>query len=175
MLVFDNSYEEICISKAFVDIAIAGRKFGSKTIYIRHNLFHQSKLGRDVELQQTHIVLSKSRRDMRQVTSFSAELGLGSGLVDWYCTREDAKLVPYGHLLIELSTQTDDRLRYCTKTGSVPSKIYIRVWLKQSNIWTMNTQNLATLQVFQSFSCKCKNLLLDTLVQQSLSGLAANA
>ena len=36
--------------KAFVDFATAGRHPGMKTIYIKLNLFHQIKLGRDVEL-----------------------------------------------------------------------------------------------------------------------------
>ena len=70
------------------------------TIYIKHNLFHQSKLGRDVELQNTHIVLFKSPRDVMQVTSLSTQLGLGSELVDWY---RDATSVPFGHLSIDLS------------------------------------------------------------------------
>ena len=50
LLLFDNSCEEICNSKAFVDIATAGRHRGLSTIFIKHNLFHQSKLGRDVEI-----------------------------------------------------------------------------------------------------------------------------
>ena len=62
--IFDNSCEEIRNSKAFVDIATAGRPRGLSTIHIKHNIFHQSKLGRDVELQNTHIVLFKSPRDV---------------------------------------------------------------------------------------------------------------
>ena len=60
LLIFDDSCEEICNSKAFVDIATTGRHRSLSTIYIKHNLFHQSKLGRDAELQNTHIVLFKS-------------------------------------------------------------------------------------------------------------------
>ena len=127
LLFFDDSCEEICNSKAFVDIATTGRHRGLSTIYIKHNLFHQSKLGRDVELQNTHIVLFKSRRDVMQVTTLSTQLGLGSKLVDWY---RDATSVPFGHLLIDLSPRTDDRLRYCTNSGSVPSKFYIPQHLK---------------------------------------------
>ena len=127
LLIFDDSCEEICISKAFVDIATAGRHRGLSTIYIKHNLFHQSKLGRDVELQNTHIVLFKSPRDVMQVTTLSTQLGLGSELVDWY---RDATSVPFGHLLTDLSPRTDDRLRYCTNSGSVPSKFYIPERLK---------------------------------------------
>ena len=129
LLFFDDSCEEICNSKAFVDIATAGRHRGLSTIYIKHSLFHQSKLGRDVELQNTHIVLFKSPRDVMQVTTLRTQLGLGSELVDWY---RDATSVPFDHLLIDLSPRTDDRLRYCTNTGSIPSKFYIPERLKQS-------------------------------------------
>ena len=116
LLIFDDSCEEICNSKTFVDIATAGRPRGLSTIYNKHNLFHQIKLGRDVDLQNTQIVLFKSPRDIMQVTTLSTQLGLGSELVDWY---RDATSVPFGHLLIDLSPRTDDRLRYCTNSGSV--------------------------------------------------------
>ena len=127
MLVFDDSCEEICNSEAFVDIATTGRHRGLSTIYIKHSLFHQSKVGKDVELQNTHIVLFKSPRDLMQVTTLSTKLGLGSELFDWY---RDATSVSFGHLLINLSPRTDDRLRYCTNSGSVPSNFYLPERLK---------------------------------------------
>ena len=127
LLTFDDSCEEICNSKAFLDLTTTGRHRGLSTIYIKHNLFHQSKLGRDVELQNTHIVLFKSPRDVMQVTTISTQLGLGSKLVDWY---RDATSDSFSHLLIDLSPRTDDRLRYCTNSGSVPSKFYIHERLK---------------------------------------------
>ena len=127
LLIFDDSCEEICNSKAFVDIATAGRHRGRSKIYIKHNLFHQSKLGRDVELQNIHIVLFKSPRDVMQKTTLSTQLGLGSELVDWF---RDATSVPFGHLLIDLSPRTYDRLRYCTNSRSVPSKIFTPERLK---------------------------------------------
>ena len=66
-----------------------------------------------------------------QVTTLSTQLGLGSELVDWY---QDATSVPFCHLLIDLSPRTDDRLRFCRNTGSIPSKFYIPVRLKLSKI-----------------------------------------
>ena len=57
-----------------------------------------------------------------QVTTLSTQLGFGSELVDWY---RDATSVPFGHLSIDLSPRTDDRLRYCTNSGSVLSKFCI--------------------------------------------------
>ena len=62
-----------------------------------------------------------------QVTTLSTQLGLGSELVDWY---EDATSVPFGHLL----PRRDDRLRYCTNTGNIPSKFFTPDRLKQSRI-----------------------------------------
>ena len=59
LLIFDDSCGEVCNSKAFFDIPTAGRHRGLSTIDIKHNLFHQSKLGTDLELQNTHIVLLK--------------------------------------------------------------------------------------------------------------------
>ena len=84
LLVFDSSCEKICNSKAFVEIATTGRHRGLSTIYIKHILFHQSKLERDNALQNTHIVLFKSPRDLMQVTTPNTQLGLGSEPVDWY-------------------------------------------------------------------------------------------
>ena len=129
LLIFDDSCEKICNSQALVDIATAGRNWGLSAIYIKHNLFHQSKLRRDVELKNTQIVLFNSPRDVMQVTTLSTQLGLGSELVDCY---RDAMSVPFGHLLIDLSPRTEDRLRYCTNSGSVPSKFYIPDRLKHS-------------------------------------------
>ena len=126
--IFDDFCQEICISREFYKIAVSGRHRGLSTIYMKHNLFQKSKLGRDIELQSTHFVLSKSPRDVLQVGRLSVQLGLGLSLVDWY---KDATSVPFGHLLIDLSPRTDDRLRYCTNSGKKRSKFYIPEQLKQ--------------------------------------------
>ena len=63
-----------------------------------------------------------------QETTLGAQLGVGSELVDWY---RDATSVPFCHLLIDFSSpRTDHRLRYCTDSGSNPSKFYITERLK---------------------------------------------
>ena len=63
LLKFDDSCGVISNSKQFVKVASAGRHRQPNTIYIKHNLFHQSEFGRDVELQNSHIVVFKSPRD----------------------------------------------------------------------------------------------------------------
>ena len=59
-LIFDDSREEIWNSKAFVDIATAGRHRGLSTVYIKHNLVHQSKLGRCWVTKHSHCSLQVS-------------------------------------------------------------------------------------------------------------------
>ena len=172
LLIFDDSCEEICNSKAFVDIATAGRHRGLSIICIKHNLFHQSKLGRDVELQITHIVLFKPPRDVMQVTILGARLGLDSELVEWY---QDATSVTFGHLLIDLSPRTDDRLRYCTNSGSVPSKFFIPERLKHlRTLDDEHTKSLYSPGVPIAFPQMQKSLS-SIFAQKSLSGFYANA
>ena len=107
-----------------------------------------------------------------QVTTLGAQLGLGSELVDWY---KDATSIPFGHLLIDLSPRTEDRLRYCTNSGSVPSKFYIPERLKL--LRTLDDENtksryspsvaIAFRQMQKSFS--------SVLPRRILAGFYANA
>ena len=152
LLIFDDSCEVIYISKAFVEIATAGGHRWLSTIYIKHNLFHQSKLGRDVELENTHIVPFIYPFDEMPVSKLSAQLGFESELIDsrQNLTCQDATSVLYGYLLIDLRPQTDDRLRYFTNTVSFPHCFTARIGRSNQNFWTMNTHNPSTLQEFQS-------------------------
>ena len=108
--------------KDFVKIANTGRHKGLRTICIKHNFFHQSRLGRDIELQNTRIVLFKSPRDVLQINTLSQQLALGSQLKDWHTK---ATSIPYGHLPIDLTPKTVDSLRFCTNSGSIPSIFFL--------------------------------------------------
>ena len=77
-LIFDKKCEKNWNSKAFDDFATAGSYRRLSTIYIKPNLFHQSNYGRDVELQNTQIVLFKPPIGLIQVSTLSAEPGLGA-------------------------------------------------------------------------------------------------
>ena len=77
---------------------------------------------------------------MHQVATVSVKLGPGLALVDWY---REATSEPFGPLLIDLSPQTDDRLRYCTKSGNVPSRFYVPDNLKHlKNLDVEHTKSL---------------------------------
>ena len=164
--------KEIWNSEELVDIATAGRHRGLNTFYIKHNLFHQSKLGRDVELQNTQIVRFKSPRDVMQVSTLSAQLVLGSEQVDWY---QDASSVPCGLLLIDLSPRRDDRWRFCTNTGYIPSKFYIPERLKQSKYFDDEHKKISLLSKCSNpFATNAEDFSF-SLAQKRLSGFFANA
>ena len=111
LLCFDDWSADICNSKEFVNIPTAGRHRCFSTIYIKHYLFHQSKLGRDVEQQSTHICLFKSPQGKHQVGTLSVQFAFGSTLVNWY---RKATSVPFDLLLIVFSPRTENHIRYCT-------------------------------------------------------------
>ena len=53
LLVFDDSCEEIYQEQAFVKLAVAGRHRKLHCIFVKHNLFHQSKWSRTIDLNNT--------------------------------------------------------------------------------------------------------------------------
>ncbi len=118
LMIFDDSCVELLKSKEFEKIATSGRHRGISVIYIKHNLYHKSPIGRDVELQNTHIVLFKSPRDVLQISKLAQQLGVS--LIEWY---KDATSKPYGHLLIDLHPQTLDVLRF--SSGFEPTIFYL--------------------------------------------------
>ena len=60
LLVYDDSCEEIFNDKEFVNIATSGRHCKLYVIYVKHNMFHQGKWSRTIDLNTTHIKLFKS-------------------------------------------------------------------------------------------------------------------
>ena len=50
LVVFDDSCEEIYNEKEFVKLATAGRHRGVHVIFVKHNLYHQSKNSRTIDL-----------------------------------------------------------------------------------------------------------------------------
>ena len=70
LLVFDDSCEDIYNAKEFVRLATAGRHRGLDVIYVKHNLFQQSRWSRTSDLNTSHIILLKSPREVQQPDFF---------------------------------------------------------------------------------------------------------
>ena len=109
LLIFDDSCEEIFNDKEFVKLATAGRHRNLHVIYIKHNLYQQSRWSRTTDLNTTHIILFKSPRNVQQVDYLGKQLNLVRFLRHCY---DLAVNEIYGHLLIDLSPKTSDCSRY---------------------------------------------------------------
>ena len=111
LLVFDGSCEEIYNDKEFVKLATAGRNKGLNVIYVKHNLFQQSRWSRTIDLNRSHIILFKSPRDFQQLDH------LGRQLIGPKFLRQPYELATkdsFGHQLLNLGPRTSDCLRYCS-------------------------------------------------------------
>ena len=101
-------------------------------------------MGRDFELQNTHMFFFKSPRDFLQINTLSQQLGLGSQLKDWYTK---ATSIPYGCLLIVLTPKAVDSLKFCANSGSIPSIFFLtktkqEIFLNDKHTKSLYTDNL---------------------------------
>ena len=123
LLIFDDSCEEIYQEKDFVKIAVSGRHKGIHCILVKHNLFHQSKFSRTIDLQSTHIILFNSPRDSQQTDHLGRQLKNTQFLRECYRRSVSEQ---YGHLLIDLDPKTSECLRYCSNVvGPGPTIFYL--------------------------------------------------
>ena len=124
LLIFDDSCEEIYAEKRFSKIATSGRHRNIHVIYVKHNLYQQSKHSRTIDLNNTHVVVFKSPRDVNQITYMGKQLNNAKFLKEAYTKATDTD--QYGHLLIDFSPKTSDSLRYCSNVaGPGPSIFYL--------------------------------------------------
>ena len=131
LLIIDDSCEEIYNDKEFVKLATAGRHKKINVIYIKHNLYQQSKWSRTIVLNTSHIILFKSARDIQQVEFLGKQLNLVKFLKHCYqlATKE-----PFGHLLIDLDPKTSDCLRYCSNITEPDPTVFYLPLIKQKQM-----------------------------------------
>ena len=141
LLVFDDSCEEIYQEKEFVKLAVSGRHKKVNCIFVKHNLFHQSKWSRTIDLNTTHIILFKSPRDVQQIDVFGRQLNNTEFIRDCY---KKATSEPFGHFMIHFDPRTSDSLRYCSNiVGPGPTDFYIPPSLARETPLTNEREKLA--------------------------------
>ena len=123
LLIFDDSCEDVFNDKEFSKLATAGRHKNISVIYVKHNLFQQSKWSRTIDLNTSHIILFKSPRDVQQIAIIGRQLDNAKFLKESY---DLAVKEPFGHLLIDINPNTSDSLRFCSNlVPPGPSIFYI--------------------------------------------------
>ena len=122
LLIFDDLCEEI-YQEDFVKIAVSGKHRGIHCIFVKHNLFHQSRWSRTIDLNTTHIILFSSPRHSQQIQFFGKQLNKVNFLKECY-TKAVAE--PHGHLLTDLDSKTSECLRFCSNiVGPGPTIFYL--------------------------------------------------
>ena len=82
-------------------------------ILITQNLFHQGKFCRDISLNAKYIVVLKNVREREQFSHLARQVlpHDSKGLSDAYLNATEE---PHGYLVLHLSLDTNDRLRFLT-------------------------------------------------------------
>ena len=119
LIIYDVSCEKIFNDKEFVKIATSGRHHKLHVIYVKHNLFHQSKWSRTIDLNTTHIILFQSLCDVQQIEYLRKQLNCLQLIQEAY---KLATAEPFGHLVIDLDPKTSQGLRFSSQLiGPDPS------------------------------------------------------
>ena len=122
LLVFDDVCEDVAKNVQFNDLATSGRHRNLHVMFVKHNLYHQSKFSRTIDLNTTQIILFKSPRDQEQIRHLGRQLGNSKFLIAAY---KDATRAAFGHLLIDLDPRCNEMLRFCT---NITNKTIFYAW-----------------------------------------------
>ena len=112
LAIFDDLAEEILKDEKFSNLSTSGRHNNISIIFIKHNLYQQGKFSVTIDKNTTHLVLLKNPRMGKQLKILGGELGNSKFLED--CYEKAVKTEKYGHLMIDLSTNCPEQLRYAS-------------------------------------------------------------
>ena len=106
----------------------------SNLIYIVQKLFHQGKGSRSISKNSHYLVLFKNPRDKLQILTLAKQMYPGQ--TDFFLNQyEEAVKRPFGYLLIDLKTTTQDNCRL--HTNVLPSE----EGLNQAGCWGLKCNN----------------------------------
>lgn len=111
IIVYDDLMSEIAGNKALTDVFTKKRHHENvSVIFIVQNIFFQSKEMRTISLNCMYFVLLKNPRDRQQLMALGRQIFPGS--MDFFARSvDDAFKEPFSHLVIDMTSQCDDRLR----------------------------------------------------------------
>ena len=147
LIVFDDQMIDASKDKRIVNLFTRGSHHRNlSVIYIVQNLFHQGKGSRSISLNSHYLVLFKNPRDKLQILTLAKQMYPGQ--TDFFLNQyEEAVKRPFGYLLIDLKTTTQDNCRL--RTNVLPSEEGFNQAIFQENIPQellkyLKQQNIAT-------------------------------
>ena len=120
LIVFDDQMIGVSKDKRIVNpFTRCSHHRNVSVIYIVQNLFHQGKGSRSINLNSPYLVLFKNPRDKLQILTLVKQMYPGP--IDLFLNQyEEAVKRPFGYLLIDLKTTTQDNSRL--RTNVLPSE-----------------------------------------------------
>ena len=165
LMVFDDQMIDASKDKRIVNLFTRGSHHRNlSVIYIVQNLFHQGKGSRSISLNSHYLVLFKNPRDKLQILTLAKQMYPGK--TDLFLNQyEEAVKRPFGYLLIDLKTTTEDQCRL--RTNVLPSEEGFNQAGMQENIphellKYLKQQNLSTnplLAAMQQLQGRMDNIL----------------
>ena len=126
LVVLDDQMADVGGSKDLAQLFTQGSHHRNLTVlYLVQNLFDQAKSMRTVSLNSQYLVLFKSSRDATQVATLGRQMypHKSGFLVQAF---EDATIMPFGYLLLDLRPETDKRFQARARIfpSDAPTMIY---------------------------------------------------
>ena len=120
LIVFDDQMIDASKDKRIVNLFTRGSHHRNlSVIYIVQNLFHQEKGSRSISLKSHYLVLFKNPQDKLQILTLAKQMYPGQ--TDFFLNQyKEAVERPFGYLLIDLKTTTQDNCRL--RTNVLPSE-----------------------------------------------------
>ena len=125
LVVIDDLYQDACEDGMFLNLVVAERHRNIHLMTLRHNIYQPTKNSKTIDLKVTQMILFKSPRDVEQIGVLGRQLGDTKILLEAYkrSTRE-----PFGHLLIDLEPETDQKLEHCSNCSSSPPSVFLSLY-----------------------------------------------
>ena len=138
---FDDQMIDASKDKRIVNFFTRGSHHRNlSVIYIVQNLFHQGKGSRSISLNSHYLVLFKNPRDKLQILTLGKQMYPGQ--TDVFLNQyEEAVKRPFGYLLIDLKTTTQENrpirlIQCCTQFKSSGVKILCVLYMHYSVAFT---------------------------------------
>ena len=147
LIVFDDQMIDAGGDKRIVNLFTRGSHHRNlSVIYIVQNLFHQGKGSRSISLNIHYLVLYKNPRDKLQIVTLAKQMypAQTHSFIQRY---EEAVQRPFGYLLVDLKTTTQDNCRLRTNVLSDEERFDqggMQPNISQELLQYLKQQNLAT-------------------------------
>ena len=149
-MVIDDQMEDAGGDKRIVNLFTRGSHHRNlSVIYIVQNLFHQGKNSRSIRLNSHYLVRFKMPRDKLQILTLAKQMYPGN--TDFFVKRyEEAVRRPFGCLLVDVKTTTQDNCRL--RTNVLPGEerfdnVGVPDNISQELLKYLKQQNLAMVPV----------------------------